>query len=89
MPNQVNDSFIAERWQTTFWVASPRVAVGFRRPLRHVKASVVRGVSEGCPACRRSQGEIVTQTHSVIGFKCRECDCKWWAEHGNIDRTTH
>src|SRR4029453_17232345 len=33
LPNQVNGSFIAERWQTTFWVASRRVAVGFRRPL--------------------------------------------------------
>jgi len=31
-----------------------------------VKAELV------CPSCRRAQGEIVTQTHRVIGFVCRE-----------------
>src|SRR4029434_742014 len=33
--------------------------------------------ARGCPACRRSEGEFVTQTHRVIGFKCRESDYKW------------
>jgi hypothetical protein len=30
-----------------------------------------------CPACRRAQGEIKTQTHRVIGFVCRECGYRW------------
>jgi hypothetical protein len=36
-----------------------------------------------CPACRRSQGEIKTQTHRVIGFSCRECGYQWYADTSN------
>ena len=43
-----------------------------------VKAGLV------CPSCRRAQGEIVTQTHRVIGFVCRECSYKWYAETSRV-----
>jgi hypothetical protein len=37
-----------------------------------------------CPSCRRSQGEMKTQTHRVIGFLCRECGYRWHAETGRV-----
>ena len=54
------------------------------QPCENPLASSASSRPDWCPSCRRAQGEIVTQTHRVIGFVCRECSYKWYAETGRV-----